>query len=150
MAPTSAPYGTWTSPVSAAIVAKSGVSFDDVLVDSKTNAVYHLERRPSEGGRIVLVDSSSKKDVFGKGWNARTGVHEYGGASALVYAGVAYFSNFGDGRVYKVAGGAEPTPVTPGKSHFSSFRISIYQVHSLAILLSPLIILVRMTQKLTL
>ncbi|THH06289.1 hypothetical protein EW145_g4187 [Phellinidium pouzarii] len=102
MAPTIAPFGTWDSPISTALVAETGTAVDDVLVDPVTSTIYHLERRPSEGGRIVLVETVAGKDVFGPSWNARTGVQEYGGASAVVYSGVAYFSHFGDGRVYKV------------------------------------------------
>ncbi len=55
--------------------------------------------------------------MVGKEWNVRTGVHEYGGGSAIVYGGVAYFSHYGDGRVYTVDVGSEgdtPEAVTPG------------------------------------
>ena len=125
MAPNILSFGTWDSPISAAYVAKAGISYDDVLVDPipsrvhpDANGIYHIERRPSEGGRNVIVETAAKKDVFGKGWNSRTGVQEYGGASAIVYGGVVYFSNFEDGRVYKVDRndeGSEPVPVTPGE-----------------------------------
>ena len=126
MPPKVAPYGTWDSPISAAYVAKAGVSFDDVIVDPipsrlhpNGNAIYYIEKRPSEAGRNVLVDATTKKDVFGKGWNARSAVQEYGGASTVVHGGVVYFTNFPDMRVYKVdtsVDEAEPTPVVPGKS----------------------------------
>jgi hypothetical protein len=88
-----------------------------VVVDAVTAAVYHVESRPSESGRCVLVDSPSGRDLVGKEWNVRTGVIEYGGAPAIVHAGVAYFSNFTDGRVYAVGveKGSEPRALTPGK-----------------------------------
>ena len=130
MAPKTASFGTWESPISAAYVAKAGVSYDDVLVDSipshvhpNGNAIYHIEKRPAEAGRNVIVDTSSKKDVFGKGWNARSAVQEYGGASGIVHGGIVYFTNFGDMRVYKVdrnVEGAEPVPVTPGESFLNT------------------------------
>jgi hypothetical protein len=87
------------------------------VVDTVTAAVYHVESRPSESGRCVLVDSPSGRDLVGKEWNVRTGVIEYGGAPAIVHAGVAYFSNFTDGRVYAVGveKGSEPRALTPGK-----------------------------------
>ena len=83
------------------------------MVDQVTKALYFIERRPGEGGRSVIIDASTGKDVFGKDWNARTGVHEYGGISTLAFDGVIYFSHFGDGRIYKIDNG-DPSPVTPG------------------------------------
>lgn len=121
MTPSVAPFGTWPSPIDAPYVAKAGVSFDDVLVDPIPReglGIYHIEKRPSEAGRNALVDTTTGKDLFGKGWNARSGVQEYGGASAIVRAGRVYFSNLVDGSVYKIAlneEGAEPVPVTPGE-----------------------------------
>ena len=83
-------------------------------MDSLSGAVYHIERRPSEKGRSVLVRTRSGEDVVGEGWNVRTGVHEYGGSPAIVRGGIAYFSHYVDGRVYAVSQGKEPEAVTPG------------------------------------
>jgi hypothetical protein len=87
------------------------------VVDAVTAVIYHVESRPSEGGRGVLVESHTGRDIVGREWNVRSGVMEYGGSPAVVHAGVAYFSNFGDGRVYAVdvKEGSEPRPVTPGE-----------------------------------
>lgn len=44
-------------------------------------------------------------------------MHEYGGGAAIVYGNIAYFSHYGDGRVYSVdvkTDGATPEVVTPG------------------------------------
>ncbi|KAL5512362.1 hypothetical protein ACEPAG_3354 [Sanghuangporus baumii] len=131
-----APFGTWDSPITAEYVAKAAVSFDDVFVDPfpsqahpDGNAIYYIEKRPSEEGRDVIVDASSKKDIFGEGWNARSAVHEYGGASSIVRAGVVYFSNFADMRVYKVdtnVDGAEPSPVTPENENYRYANFAIH------------------------
>ena len=59
------------------------------------------------------MNSKARRDVFGLSWNARTGVHEYGGTSAVVHDGVVYFSHFTDGRVYRVKDGQDPVAVTP-------------------------------------
>ena len=95
-------------------------------MDPKTSTVYCLESRPKDEGRGVLVrvghyDLTNPE----KGWNVRTGVHEYGGAAATVFGGTAYFSNYSlgdkiDGRVYKVLDNGsgqvpDPTPITPGE-----------------------------------
>lgn len=107
------------------------MSLDDVLVDSKKpDSFYVVEKRPNESGRSVVVElkGSQAKDVFDDKWNARTGVEEYGGASAIVYDGVVYFSNYSDSRVYAVKGsGSAPVPVTPGKSNVCQFRGILYQ-----------------------
>lgn len=90
----------------------------DVLVDRVTSEVYHIESRPSEKGRCVLVHTSSNRDVVGSKWNVRTSVQEYGGAPAIVYNGVGYFSHMADGRVYcvslKAEDAMEPEAITPG------------------------------------
>jgi hypothetical protein len=95
------------------------ISIAEIIVDSATGAIYHVEERPHESGRRVLVHSESGKDVFGSQWNARTGVHEYGGSAAAVYKDTALFTDWTTKRVYVCAtssdGWEEPKPVTPGK-----------------------------------
>ncbi|KDR71917.1 hypothetical protein GALMADRAFT_143675 [Galerina marginata CBS 339.88] len=120
MTPQRAPYGTWKSPISAEAITKGVNAIADLVVDRVTSEVYHLESRPSEKGRSVLVHTASKRDVVGPGWNVRTSVQEYGGASAIVHDGVAYFSHVDDGRIYRVRAGEdqeEPEPITPGKPY---------------------------------
>lgn len=67
--------------------------FDDVLVDPITNGVYHLEERPDDNGRCVIVDTRVQKDVLPSPYSTRDSVQEYGGAPAIVYDGIIYFSN---------------------------------------------------------
>ncbi|MBO9323310.1 MAG: S9 family peptidase, partial [Roseiflexus sp.] len=109
-----APYGSWRSPITAALVATSGVSLNDVALDG--DDIYWLEGRPAEGGRVVIVRRAANgtiADVTPPGFNVRTRVHEYGGAPYTVDQGVVYFSNFADHRVYRQQAGETPTPVTP-------------------------------------
>ena len=47
-------------------------------------------------------------DVTPPPYSARTRVHEYGGAAFLVDAGVVYFTNFADQRMYRQEGDGEP------------------------------------------
>ena len=100
MAPQTAHYGRWISPITAELIATQGNPIDEVILDCSTKLPYHIERRPTEGGRCVLVDDITHKDVVGPDWNVRTGVQEYGGGAAIVKDGIVFFSNFGDGRVY--------------------------------------------------
>ncbi|KAG7098820.1 hypothetical protein E1B28_000724 [Marasmius oreades] len=77
------------------------------------------------GGRSVIVNASDRKDLFDRTWDARSQVHEYGGAAAIVFNSVLYFSNFDDKRVYMREAGKTPTPVTPenDKHRFADFAI---------------------------
>ncbi|KAJ7119572.1 alpha/beta-hydrolase [Mycena epipterygia] len=136
---TTAPYGTWKSPITARNITQGSIKLTDVLVDPVTDVVYHLESRPSESGRCVLVESHSGRDLVGPQWNVRTGVMEYGGAPAIVHAGVAYFSHFGDGRVYsvEVKQGSEPQPITPESKvlRFANFDVHPKHPHLLVSIL---------------
>ncbi|KAF9035134.1 alpha/beta-hydrolase [Panaeolus papilionaceus] len=114
MAPQKAPYGTWNSPITAESITKGANSITEILVDPVTSEIYHLESRPSEKGRNVVVHTSTNTDVVGQGWNVRTMVQEYGGAPATVYDSILYFSSLTDGRVYRAGvKGETPEPITP-------------------------------------
>lgn len=112
--PEIAPYGSWRSPITASSLVESAVSLTMPLAGD--DAVYWIEGRASEQGRQVVVRrdfaTGRTEDVFGKGFNARTTVHEYGGLSYCPAGETVYFSNFADQRLYKVAPGTEPTPIT--------------------------------------
>jgi hypothetical protein len=41
------------------------------------------------------------EDLTPPSFNARTGVHEYGGAVLLVREGTVYFANFADQKLYR-------------------------------------------------
>ncbi|KAI0265530.1 alpha/beta-hydrolase [Gloeopeniophorella convolvens] len=129
MAQKTAPYGTWSSPITADALVQSSITLLDVLLDPVNRKFYHLESRPPEGGRVVIVETLAKKDVFGGGWDATTKVHEYGGGPAAVFDGTVYFSNKPDGRVYSVAAGAEPKAVTPGGQPYRYADFSVHPVH---------------------
>jgi dipeptidyl aminopeptidase/acylaminoacyl peptidase len=110
-----APFGTWTSPITLDRLVERvvGLTFP-AAVDG---AVYWSESRPAEGGRSVLVrrraGAADPEDVFGPGLNARTLVHEYGGLCYAVAGDVVYLSNYADQRLYRVTPGEAPAPITP-------------------------------------
>jgi len=98
-----APYGTWTSPISAKTVAEQGLRLGFVALDG--DDVYWLEGRPHEGGRNALVKrsaSGSITDVVPRDHNVRTRVHEYGGGAFVISKGIVFYSNFADQRIYRV------------------------------------------------
>ena len=102
------PYGAWASPISAELVAAGGVSLDEVRVGG--DRVYWVEGRPLEGGRQVICTAgpgvAGVEDVTGKGVNARTRVHEYGGGSYALGGDALFFSNYADQRLYRQDSGS--------------------------------------------
>jgi dipeptidyl aminopeptidase/acylaminoacyl peptidase len=113
MASKIAPYGSWKSPITAEIVAGAEVGLEQVRVDG--NDVYWIERRPQEGGRKVIMRRSADgnvADITPAGFNARTRVHEYGGADYAVSDGTIVFANFTDQRLYLQKPESEPHPLT--------------------------------------
>jgi dipeptidyl aminopeptidase/acylaminoacyl peptidase len=112
---TTAPYGSWASPITAELIAAGGVSLDEVRVAG--GAVHWIEGRPLEGGRQVVCRAIPGKppgDLVPVGFNARTRVHEYGGGAYALDGETLFFSNFADQRLYRLDPGEErPRPITP-------------------------------------
>jgi len=109
---TIAPYGSWTSPISAADTVAGIVRFSDIQYDGDT--LYWLEGRPSEGGRSALVRrlaDGTIEDVLPETANVRTMVHEYGGGAYLADDGEVTYSEFTDQRLYRL-GSLGPVPLT--------------------------------------
>ncbi len=104
-----APYGAWASPITAETVISAAVGLNEVRVDG--DAVWWSEGRPEEGGRVQIVREGG--DVLPEGFAARTRVHEYGGGAWAVHAGVLYFANWADQRLYRLdPGSSEPVAIT--------------------------------------
>jgi dipeptidyl aminopeptidase/acylaminoacyl peptidase len=111
---TVAPYGTWSSPISAEMVAQAGVRLSAPWIED--GVVWWLEGRAAEGGRVALVrrdPDGSRVDAVPDDFNVRTSVHEYGGGAYWIHRGVAYCSNFADQRLYRIEAGSTPVPITP-------------------------------------
>jgi len=109
-----APYGTWASPVTSEAIVGLSVGLSELAVDGAD--LYWLESRPSEAGRTVLVRRGAdggRSDVTPAPFNLRTRVHEYGGGAYAVAGGLVCFSNFADGRLYRLEPDGAPVPITP-------------------------------------
>ncbi|MGG7570551.1 prolyl oligopeptidase family serine peptidase [Streptomyces sirii] len=117
---TTAPYGTWASPMDARTVAAHDgrPAFVGVVGDE----VWWTEPRPDEGGRRALVrrlPDGTRRPVLPAPWNVRSRVLEYGGqpwAGTVTDRGpLVVFSDFADQRLYahEPDGGAAPRPLTP-------------------------------------
>ena len=114
MAASPVAYGTWPSPISAALVADAWVVPSEVTTDGED--IYWLELRPKEQGRSVMMvrrGGGQPEALTPDGFNVRTRVHEYGGGAYTVRDGVVFFSNFDDQRIYRHDVGVEPRAITP-------------------------------------
>jgi dipeptidyl aminopeptidase/acylaminoacyl peptidase len=112
-APTEAPYGSWSSPLSAEVLSGGRVGFDDLRgVDGR---LYWTETLPSAGGISALFsrDHGEARAITPAGSNVRTRVHEYGGAPYVVAGDTVYFSEFADQRLYALKPGGSTLPITP-------------------------------------
>ncbi len=112
--PTTAPYGSWQSPITTDLMVSESIGLGQVSLDDED--IYWVEMRPAEGGRMVVVKRTPEgeiTDVTPETFSVRTRVHEYGGGAYLVQKGVVYFSNFTDQRLYRQDPGREPKPITP-------------------------------------
>ena len=121
-----APFGSWRSPIGVDDVLRSSTALGEPWIDGED--VYWLEGRPSEGGRRVLVRrdaSGTTTDLTPPPANVRTRAHEYGGGSYTVAGGTVAYSDFRDGRLYRLdPGAAEAVPITAaGPWRFADLRI---------------------------
>ncbi|WP_344411949.1 S9 family peptidase [Pseudonocardia ailaonensis] len=111
---TRTPYGSWPTPITSEQVVAASVRLSGARVDG--DSVYWAEGRPGEGGRTQLVrrdPDGTVTDLLPEGFDARTGVHEYGGAAWWVRGGVVWFANWADQRLYRLEPGGAPVPITP-------------------------------------
>lgn len=119
--PQTAPYGSWPSPIDAALAASHDGRPDNVATVG--DEVWWTEPRPDEGGRRVLVrlrPDGREESVLPAPWNVRTRVIEYGGrpwAGTVRPDGslLVVFAHFPDQRLYAYEpdGDAPPRPLTP-------------------------------------
>lgn len=114
--PSVADYGSWRSPISAELVAEGQLWLTDVQLDG--DDILWVEGRAADDGRYAVVRCSPDRtisDATKPGTNARSRVHEYGGAAYLAANGSVWYSDFHDGRLYEAAGAAARSarPITP-------------------------------------
>ncbi|MGC2975945.1 S9 family peptidase [Brevibacterium sp. FAM 25378] len=127
-----APYGTWSSPLGAAEVAAGAAPIFDAAF--RGDEIFYSTKIPTEKARTGLVRTSlsrpgDSEQVIPAGFNIRSAVHEYGGASwALDQSSeVIYFVNAADQRVWQIIPGRAPhalTPDTSGRIRYGDLHMS--------------------------
>ncbi|KAI5397922.1 hypothetical protein KIW84_063654 [Lathyrus oleraceus] len=117
---TTAPYGSWTSPITADVVSGASKRLGGTAVDGSGRLIW-LESRPAESGRAVLVlepqnPGGEAVDITPKEFGVRTLAQEYGGGAFTVSGDVVFFANYKDQRLYKQfisSLDVSPIPLTP-------------------------------------
>ncbi|HEY9309039.1 MAG TPA: prolyl oligopeptidase family serine peptidase [Microbacterium sp.] len=114
------PYGSWPSPIAAAEVSAASPRLEGARFvgdPSGQPEVWWGESVAGEGGRSAVRRRSASGavvDVLPAPWSARSRVHEYGGGSWTADDdGVLYFVEKADQRIWRLAPGEEPGPLTP-------------------------------------
>jgi dipeptidyl aminopeptidase/acylaminoacyl peptidase len=128
-------YGYWASPLAASDVARAKVSLSDLCSDGR--ALFWLESRPTEAGRVVMVRCTGggpPADHSPPGVSIRSRVHEYGGGAICLVPGHAdgafAYVDQADQRVWYCdgpaaegpPGAAVPRPLTPGPLQGTELR----------------------------
>ena len=116
-------YGSWTSPITSALLTSAGIGFGELHFSN--GELYWLESRPEEAGRVAVVRCASDgktTDAIPSPFNARTRVHEYGGGAYCVHDRTIYFSNFKDQRLYRQEVDGQPRAITPEPVTTGSLR----------------------------
>jgi preprotein translocase subunit Sec61beta len=112
---TVAPYGSWRSPLAVEEVVEQAILLSESWLDG--DDLYWVESHPAEGGRRVLVrrePSGETTELTPAPANVRTRAHEYGGGSYTVAGGIVVYSEFSDGRLYRIdPGSIVAIPITP-------------------------------------
>jgi dipeptidyl aminopeptidase/acylaminoacyl peptidase len=127
-APREVPYGGWSSPISASLLATAGIRFGMLWLED--GLLRWSELRPDEGGRSVVVSGDpfgDPVDVTPEGFNVRTRVHEYGGGAYALHRGTLFCSGFEDQRLYRQDPGGAPVPITAetaGSHRYADGRIA--------------------------
>ena len=114
---TTAPYGSWPSPISVQDLTGATVGLAGPQVDGSD--LYWLEAHADQGGRVSLwrapLAGGEPVEVSPPEANVRTRVNEYGGGEYGVDRGVVVFSDLADGRLHAVDGTGASRPLTPAE-----------------------------------
>ncbi|MGO2036520.1 MAG: prolyl oligopeptidase family serine peptidase [Brevibacterium sp.] len=116
-----APYGTWSSPLSAAEVAAGAAPVFDAAF--RGDEIFYSTKVPAENSRTGLMRTSLShpglsEQVLPAEFNIRSAVHEYGGGAWALdpRSEVIYFVNAPDQRIWQIIPGRSPHALTPDTS----------------------------------
>ncbi|MFB9729572.1 prolyl oligopeptidase family serine peptidase [Haloechinothrix salitolerans] len=117
-----APYGTWTSPITAEIAAAaSGAAHWTDFVESE---IVWAQPLTSEGGRTTLMREtpSGVEELVPTPYNVRNRVHEYGGRPWVAIGDTIVFTNWDDQRLYLRRSDGSIAPLSPAPDRPQGLR----------------------------
>ena len=99
-----APYGAWSSSISAADLVGGAVQISEVRADPvDPQLIWWSETRPEEGGRTAVmrysIPEGSASEHTPVDANVRSLVHEYGGGAWWPHDGELFYVDFADQRL---------------------------------------------------
>ncbi|WP_293761227.1 S9 family peptidase [uncultured Paraglaciecola sp.] len=116
MSHTTAAYGTWESPITAASIFEVSDNVSYLTVEN--NQLYFVESKASANGKNVLFklnESNTAIQLTSSKVSVRSRVHEYGGRPYLVTGEDIYYSEFTDQKIYRISQNGTPQAITsPG------------------------------------
>jgi len=119
-----APYGSWASPITTELITAGIVGLSSL--SSNGTSLFWLESRPSEGGRVTLIEAREgiRRELTPAPYNVRSRVHEYGGGAYLATATFVVFVNFRDQDLYRIDlahHGIERLTDSPDSTRYADF-----------------------------
>lgn len=117
MPKTVAPFGSWASPFPIERLTDRVVFLSEPRAQG--GVTWWLEGKPDEGGRQALMRREPDGTVIRltpEGFNARSRVHEYGGAATLISSDLVVVSDFTTGRLHRVVEPGKLEAITPERA----------------------------------
>lgn len=130
------PFGGWPSPVTPALVAAGGVSL--AFPGIHEGRIFWCEGRPAEAGRVTVLvrePDGTIGELTPAPFNLRSRVHEYGGRAYAVAGGLVVGVDFAEQRLWRLAVGRAPEPLTPaiGTCRYADLEIDVARGRLLAV-----------------
>jgi dipeptidyl aminopeptidase/acylaminoacyl peptidase len=113
MSHTTAAYGAWQSPISAASIFEASDIVSYLSVEN--NQLYFVESKASANGKNILFKLNQKNtavQLTSSEVSVRSRVHEYGGRPYLVDGEDIYYSQFTDQKIYRLSNNSPPEAIT--------------------------------------
>jgi dipeptidyl aminopeptidase/acylaminoacyl peptidase len=130
------PHGSWPSAISIDLAVGASRGLSEPRPDG--DAVWFLESRPEEVGRVALVRQGPDAVAIdvAPDLNGRTRVHEYGGGAWTVRDGAVVLSEFATNRLMFSTGPGEPFRelVTDPVLRFADMELDLDRGRVLAVL----------------
>jgi dipeptidyl aminopeptidase/acylaminoacyl peptidase len=113
MSHTTAAYGTWSSPITAASIFEASDNVSYLMVAN--NQLYFVESKASANGKNILFklnQTNTAVQLTSNEVSVRSRVHEYGGRPYLVDGDDIYYSQFTDQKLYRISPNSPPEAIT--------------------------------------